>query len=226
MNPLYTNEEFNNTKYNDMLPLKCKNCGKTFYKIKTYIKTFLNNKTHTKFDFCSIQCSKKYQKKLNTIYTKCDQCGTDVIRSIWEFTKNKHHFCSLSCSASYHNTHKTYGSTRSKLEKWIEIQLTSKYPNIEFHFNRKDTIGSELDIYIPSLKLAFELNGIFHYEPIFGKEHLGKTQNNDKRKYQSCLEHKIDMCIIDVSQQKNFKEHNSLKFLDIICNIIDNRIIL
>jgi len=48
------------------------------------------------------------------------------------------------------------------------------YPDLVIHFNKKDAINSELDIYIPSLKLAFELNGIFHYEPIFGKENFLK----------------------------------------------------
>ena len=62
---------------------------------------------------------------------------------------------------------------------WLEEQLTSLYPKLDIHFNRKDTIGSELDIYIPSLNLAVELNGIFHYEPIFGKDKLSKIKTND-----------------------------------------------
>ena len=36
---------------------------------------------------------------------------------------------------------------RSKLEKWLEEQLIKMYPNLEIHFNRKDAINSELDIY-------------------------------------------------------------------------------
>ena len=37
-----------------------------------------------------------------------------------------------------------------------------------------EAINSELDVYVPSLNLAFELNGIFHYEPIYGEKKLNQ----------------------------------------------------
>jgi len=92
------------------------------------------------------------------------------------------------------------------------------FPNLEFHLNKKDTINSELDIYVPRLKLAFELNGIFHYEPIFGKEKLSQIQNNDHRKFQACLERKIEFCTIDTSSLKYFKGRNAKKYLKIFKN--------
>lgn len=134
--------------------------------------------------------------------------------------KFNNHFCSRSCSATYQNTHKTKNIKRSKLEIWLEKQLTQTYPNLEIHFNRKDAINSELDIYIPSFKLAFELNGIFHYEPIYGEEQLKKIKNNDSRKFQACIENKIELCIIDASSMDYFKENKSKIYLDIITNII------
>lgn len=92
---------------------------------------------------------------------------------------------------------------------------------LEFHFNRKDAINSELDIFIPSIRLAFELNGIFHYEPIFGVENLSKVKNNDNRKFQACIERNIELCLIDVSKQRYFKIDTSKKYLNIITKIID-----
>ena len=86
-------------------------------------------------------------------------------------------------------------------------------------------IDAELDIYIPSLNLAFELNGIFHYEPIFGEKKLNSTKNNDKRKFQACLEKNIELCIIDTSTQKYFKENTSNIYLDIILKITDNKLL-
>lgn len=112
----------------------------------------------------------------------------------------------------------------SKLEKWIQTRLVILFPNLEFYFNRVDSINAELDIYIPALHLAFELNGIFHYEPVFGSEKLTTIQNNDHRKMLACAEHGISLCIIDVSRESYFKPAKAQKYLDIITNIIRTRL--
>ena len=78
-----------------------------------------------------------------------------------------------------------------------------------------------MDIYIPSLNLAFELNGIFHYEPIFGESKLQQIQNNDQRKFQACLYKNIELCIIDTSHHKYVKPSTSKKYLDIVVYLID-----
>jgi len=137
----------------------------------------------------------------------------------------KNNFCSLSCSAIYNNKNKKHGTRRSKLEVWLEKQLILLYPNLDIHFNRKDTIGSELDIYIPSINLAIELNGIFHYEPIFGNDKLNQIQENDISKSKACIDNEIDLCIIDTSGQKYFKPKTSQKYLNIIIKIFKERLL-
>lgn len=161
----------------------------------------------------------------NRIYTNCSECGKNIIKKPSEAKKSKNGnmFCCRSCSASYNNKNKSKGYRRSKLEIWIEENLKNKY-EIEIIFNGKETINSELDIYIPILKLAFELNGIFHYEPIYGDLKLEKIKNNDNRKFQACLEKGIELCIIDASQSKKFKPERDQKYLDIIENIINEKI--
>jgi hypothetical protein len=138
-----------------------------------------------------------------------------------EKSKTGNHFCSRSCSATYNNLHKKTGTRRSKLEAWIEEQLPSTFPDLEILYNDKSAINSELDIYIPSLSLAIELNGIYHYEPIHGQKKFSQIQNNDQNKFQLCLKHNISLCIIDVSSLSYFKPANAQKYLDIVVNIIN-----
>ena len=147
------------------------------------------------------------------------------VRSQIKLSKSGNNFCSKSCAAKWNNAHRKHGTRRSKLEKWLEEQLTVLYPDLEFHFNRKDAINGELDIYVPSLNLAFELNGIFHYEPIYGNEKLGSIQNNDDRKIQACLERDIELCVIDTSSQKYFKPKTAQKYLDIVTTIVSARLL-
>jgi hypothetical protein len=102
--------------------------------------------------------------------------------------------------------------------------LHINFPSLNIKYNNKDAINSELDIYIPSLKLSFELNGIYHYEAIHGEEKLTKVQNNDARKFQACLEKGIELCIVDTSSLKYMKESNAIKFFNIISNIIKQKL--
>lgn len=107
----------------------------------------------------------------------------------------------------------------------MEQQLTSLYPKLEIHYCRRDTINSELDVYIPSLRLAFEYNGIFHYEPIHGEERLAGIINNDKRKYQACLEHGIELCIIDTTRMRYCVPSRMGWVLDIVKDLINKKMV-
>lgn len=208
-----TEQEFTTLKPSNLISIKCLQCAEIFKRRKcTIISDSRRGRSYPKF--CSVACFSKHTALMNL--NTCKHCGA-------KFIKNNHSqiFCSSSCSATYNNTHKTKGTRVSKLELWLSTILPNIYPNLEFHFNKKNAINSELDIYIPSLKLAFELNGIFHYEPIYGADKLNSIQNNDGRKFQACIEKGISLCIIDTSNQKSVTEKTSQKFLEIIKNIID-----
>lgn len=194
-----------------MRPTKTCNSCKSLYNVK-HGHVYEHN-------FCSRKCFSLFQKTSIKVY--CKQCNKQFFKKPNQIKKTNNNFCSRSCSAKYNNTHKKIGTKRSKLEIWIEKQLINLYPNLNIHFNRKDAIGSELDIYIPSLKLAFELNGIFHYEPIHGAEKLSQIQNNDKNKFQKCQENKISLHILDTSSLKIFKEDRAKKYLELIIKTIE-----
>lgn len=198
----------------------CSICQQEYFILKhSYYKRTLKN---SQYFLCSRECSSKHYTKSQEV--QCKQCLKTFIKMQNQIKQSPNHFCSRSCAAIYNNQHKTRGIRRSKLEIWIEEQLKLLYPNLEIHYARKDAINGELDIYIPKLQLAFELNGIFHYEPIYGQEKLDQTINNDKRKFQACLERQIELVILDTSREKYFKKSASQKYLDIIVNIINNKL--
>ena len=221
MNPLFTTNTFKNAKSTDKLPLSCDNCGELFLREKKEISyEFKHQRGNLKY--CNRSCIKSKAK----INLNCVNCNRPFFKYPNELPKSVNHFCSKSCNTSYNNKNKKFGYKRSKLEAWLEDQLLSLYPNLEFHFNRKDAIGSELDIYIPSLSLAFELNGPFHYEPIFGETKLQQIKFNDILKIQACAKNKIELHILDVSKLKYFKPKNAQKYLDIINEILNQNPII
>lgn len=211
-------EQMLSFKASQMIPLKCDYCQQNFERMQKNVKSDLKLYPHRK-QLCSVKCQNS--SRIARQEVQCKNCNKTIYKKINQFKKFPNSFCSSSCAATYNNTHKTHGYRRSKFEIYLEQILPQKYSNLEFHFARKDAINSELDIYIPSLKLAFELNGIFHYEPIYGSDQLNKIQNNDKRKFQACLEKQIELCILDVSTISYFKPEKVQKFVNIITDIID-----
>jgi len=229
MKPLYTQEEFNSAKSIDRLKMECYHCSETFKTKKNLIKLALNNYVNKKGKsyslscrYCSDKCSRDSRKRGDVV--NCKNCDKEFYKTKAELKKYPNSFCSKPCSTSYNNKHKTHGTRRSKLEVWLEEELELIYPNLEIHYNKKDTINSELDFYIPDLKTAIEINGIFHYEPIFGEEKLKQIQNNDHIKSQACIEHDIELISIDAPKLKYFKPENAQKYLDTITEIINNKI--
>lgn len=228
MKPLYTQEQFDSAKSGDKLPCECYYCNGIGYHQKRNILKVIRKIRLNGCKFCSLSCKIKFEIPTPPLEVECTNCGTKFFKQQSQIKKSKsgNHYCSNSCNATYCNKNKTTGNRRSKLEKYIEEQLTIIYPELEIHFNRKDTIGSELDIYIPTLNIAFELNGIFHYEPIYGTDKLNQIQSNDVSKSKACHDLQIDLCIIDTSGQKYVKPSTSQKYLDIITNIINERMLI
>jgi hypothetical protein len=191
----------------------CEICKKECYKKRRSKKSV--------YRFCSKECSKIDYSMKHSTKKQCMQCNKNIKVANAELKVNN--FCSRSCSTTYNNCHKTKGTQVSKIEKYIQAILLTMFPTINFKFNDRPTINAELDILLPDYKLAFELNGIFHYEPIYGKEKLDRTKNNDNRKFQACLEHNIELVVIDISSVSYFKIAKIKKYIDIIISLIINK---
>lgn len=224
MKPLISLEAIENSKSRDLIPFECGLCHSTFYRTKKMYGDALSPKRNDRIDFCSQRCNQRSRSKEEARI--CKQCNKPIIKKKAELLKSKsgHSFCSNSCAGVYWSRNKATGTTRSKLEKWIEQQLTLRYPSLTIDYNKTNAIKAELDIFIPSLSLAFELNGIFHYEPIFGDKKLNNIKNNDQRKFKACSDAGISLCVLDTSQQKYFKTKTSEKYLEIIVKIIEDSV--
>ncbi len=146
-----TQETFNKATSRSLILLTCIECDKDYMRIK---KEILNTFTKygTKPKFCSKSCLGKNKKK--SIETSCNNCNKTINKVLNQYNSSKNHFCSRSCSATWNNKNKTHGTRRSRLEVYLENELTKLYPNLKIEYSGKTAIGSEIDIYIPSLKLT------------------------------------------------------------------------
>lgn len=157
---------------------------------------------------------KKYKKNP----TRCKLCNKP-----FPYKRRKCKFCNSSHAATYNNSKRKndWSKRRSIIELWIEEKLKKDYPNLKILFNDKETIQFELDILIPDLRLAFEINGIVHYEPIYDEKTFNKIQQNDKQKIIRCYNKGIELVTVDISWCSYFKESNCEKIYKPIQNIIE-----
>lgn len=156
--------------------------------------------------------------RTNRVPVSCTQCGASIERIPSQIKGNT--FCSRSCAATYNNSHKTYGTNRSKLEVFLEEYLRTNYPHVELVCNTREVIGAELDFYFPDHKLAIELNGIVHYEPIYGTDRLHRIANNDKQKMIRCLEIGVELAVVDISRIKHLTPAHKAQTAGIITQIL------
>jgi hypothetical protein len=141
----------------------------------------------------------------------CTNCGKQFQREKRQLTSSilhevKKYFCTRSCGVTWNNRHKEVGIKRSLIERWIEGRIRETFVGLEVHYNRKDTIGSELDIYVPSLKLAIEISGKSHFYPIFGEDVYQKTVANDLVKSKACAAVGVELVVVDISALKSVKD--------------------
>lgn len=126
---------------------------------------------------------------------QCKNCG--------KITKNKF-FCCRECKQEYKFKHSR--KKRSKLEKYLVKQIKTEFKNLKVISNDREVLHEnlELDIYLPDINIAFEINGKMHYEFIKYFHHklinFINQQVRDNRKRLLCYQNNIQLIII-----KNFK---------------------
>lgn len=216
---LIPTDELDTYTSRNLIPLSCEYCSTLFYKEQHFVKATLNSLARVnKNRYCSASCRCKATSTI--IEVPCTQCGALIQKPTKQIKKSGNSFCNCSCAATYNNQHKTWGTRRSKLEVYLEQQLKNYYPALPCLCNNKETIGSELDFYFPTLKLAIELNGIFHYEPIYGQDTLDRIQVRDDQKSIYCYKYGIEFCSIDSSTCSHLTQANKDKYWQIFQDVL------
>lgn len=178
--------------------IKCDQCSQLHYKAQCEVLRGLARKK--KF-FCSRQCSHNYQSTKQEMI--CANCSDKFFKlPSQNRSKKGNSFCSKSCAVSFNNRNKEYGTRRSKLEIYIEEQIKLHFSNLTFVCNGKEEIGSELDFYFPDLKLAIQINGVLHFQPIYGQEKLDQIKRLDQEKRDVCASKGITLFELDCQNDK------------------------
>lgn len=147
----------------------CPMCGKQ-YSInwnKNNYNHFVeeSNKRFNNYSFPYIQ--NEYENSHSVLTIKCKKCGNTFQKIACDHLTSPFGGCQNCFSDT------SYGE--KKISKFIKDIL----PNIEIKYNdRKILNGKELDIYIPSLNIAIEYNGLFWHSGMFRCDknyHLNKT---------------------------------------------------
>ncbi len=167
--------------------------------------------------FCNSKCSglfnaKKIGNKLRKeIHVKCKNCSFNfIIKPANLFNRetklpHKNKFCSKKCNGTYlanqklgiHDPNNNYTKNRSSLEEFLEEKIRKNLPYLELELNNRSLLnGYELDLYIPEIKMAIEINGIIHIKKIYKNQNLEKIQKKDKFKIEKCKELGVDLIII------------------------------
>lgn len=197
-----------------MVVVNCDFCKKDFeLMIGKYNQS---KKLGLKHFYCNRECHANSLKKI--INFPCHVCGVITEKRPWEINENNKYFCSKKCFYSQ------LRAPRSQLEIYLENKVKEYFPYLTMLCSdRTECRNLELDFYFPDLKLAIELNGIFHYEPKFGEERLKIIQHNDKGKKYICYQKGIELHVIKSIEnyaQKGIRERDWKIFKNILMSKI------
>jgi hypothetical protein len=176
--------QYNALENNEIIAIKCNNCGKNFHKKKIQVEKAIIKNNHNKFNFCSISCAiEGFAWDIINLFTNREKC---VLRSLFN---NK--------------------ITNSKLIKkrfslLIIKELYKRMPDIIAIQSDDKINGIYFDIYIPSLKLGFIFKKL-HNKDIISKEGVLK-------KIDMCNHNNIKLYVFDINEIGEYNNSRAIDY--------------
>jgi very-short-patch-repair endonuclease len=108
----------------------------------------------------------------------------------------------------------------SKLETFLLSSLLNDGHKVEFH---KEQILSDtklqIDLFLPSIRTAIEIDGPSHFAPVWGQDVLQKNQKYDNKKNGLILGK--GLVLIRIKQSKDFSKSRAQKIHVTLKNVLD-----
>ena len=198
-------------------------CGIVFTKGHVYYRRHAHKMGRDYQPACSKQCVGRLKSQSHQV--RCDNCGTVFEKTQAQCRKSlRGHFCSRSCSAIYNNRHKQHGTRRSSLECYLEQQIRTLFADIRVVCNSSVRIGLELDFYFPELAFAIEVNGLLHYQAVYGEEKLHDILRKDEQKQRLCEQQDIHLHVINASTFSHLTKTEQHKYRDILVSLLTEKV--
>lgn len=167
--------EFWQCAHNHLRGQGCPECGKEYARTwtKNQYENFVNESEHRfcgGYSFPNIK--DEYENSHSKVTIKCNKCGNVFVKIACDHL-----------SSSFGGCQHCYGF-RSKEEVQIGDYIKSLLPNETVTLNDRSTLKNyEMDIFIPSYKIAFEYNGLYWHSDIRRDRnyHLNKLKSVNKR---------------------------------------------
>lgn len=107
----------------------------------------------------------------------------------------------------------------SKMENYLLQELTKKGFRIDFHKEHwLQNHKLQLDLFVPDLRTAIEIDGPSHFRPVWGMEQLIKNQKADRQKTGLILAQ--GLVLVRVKMEKKFSQRYSRQTLSKLLEIL------
>ena len=103
--------------------------------------------------------------------------------------------------------------TGARLEKFLLYELTDKKFEVQFH--KEHLLKNQklqIDLFIPKLRVAIEVDGPSHFKPVWGEKNLERNKRSDRQKTGLILGQ--GFVLIRIKQDKRISQRYFRKILD------------